>query len=134
MTSFTEAPARSGCPTWPRCTDESFVATPELAAHGADAAGGGVRVGDGEIGRARVAQLADQLLDAADVLDRLRRRLLAPQPFDQALGRARDARDLGTTLERLGFKVILRQNANIDVMVDQHVAVYTELWGRACAE
>jgi cytochrome c oxidase assembly protein subunit 15 len=23
-----------GCPTWPRCTDESFVATPELAAHG----------------------------------------------------------------------------------------------------
>jgi heme a synthase len=24
-----------GCPTWPRCTDESFVATPELAAHGA---------------------------------------------------------------------------------------------------
>ena len=24
-----------GCPTWPRCTDDSFVATPELAAHGA---------------------------------------------------------------------------------------------------
>ena len=24
-----------GCPTWPRCTDESFVTTPELAAHGA---------------------------------------------------------------------------------------------------
>ena len=24
-----------GCPTWPRCTDESFVATPELAVHGA---------------------------------------------------------------------------------------------------
>jgi cytochrome c oxidase assembly protein subunit 15 len=24
-----------GCPTWPRCTDESFVATPELASHGA---------------------------------------------------------------------------------------------------
>jgi heme a synthase len=24
-----------GCPTWPRCTDKSFVATPELAAHGA---------------------------------------------------------------------------------------------------
>jgi cytochrome c oxidase assembly protein subunit 15 len=24
-----------GCPTWPRCTDESFVATPELAGHGA---------------------------------------------------------------------------------------------------
>jgi cytochrome c oxidase assembly protein subunit 15 len=24
-----------GCPTWPRCTEESFVATPELAAHGA---------------------------------------------------------------------------------------------------
>jgi cytochrome c oxidase assembly protein subunit 15 len=23
-----------GCPTWPRCTDESFVTTPELAAHG----------------------------------------------------------------------------------------------------
>jgi cytochrome c oxidase assembly protein subunit 15 len=23
-----------GCPTWPRCTDESFVATPELEAHG----------------------------------------------------------------------------------------------------
>ena len=23
-----------GCPTWPRCTDESFVSTPELAAHG----------------------------------------------------------------------------------------------------
>ena len=23
-----------GCPTWPRCTDDSFVATPELAAHG----------------------------------------------------------------------------------------------------
>jgi cytochrome c oxidase assembly protein subunit 15 len=23
-----------GCPTWPRCTDESFVATPELAGHG----------------------------------------------------------------------------------------------------
>lgn len=23
-----------GCPTWPRCTDESFVVTPELAAHG----------------------------------------------------------------------------------------------------
>jgi cytochrome c oxidase assembly protein subunit 15 len=23
-----------GCPTWPRCTEESFVATPELAAHG----------------------------------------------------------------------------------------------------
>jgi cytochrome c oxidase assembly protein subunit 15 len=23
-----------GCPTWPRCTDTSFVATPELAAHG----------------------------------------------------------------------------------------------------
>ena len=23
-----------GCPTWPRCTDGSFVATPELAAHG----------------------------------------------------------------------------------------------------
>ncbi len=23
-----------GCPTWPRCTDESFVNTPELAAHG----------------------------------------------------------------------------------------------------
>jgi heme a synthase len=23
-----------GCPTWPRCTDASFVATPELAAHG----------------------------------------------------------------------------------------------------
>ena len=24
-----------GCPTWPRCTDDSFVTTPELAAHGA---------------------------------------------------------------------------------------------------
>jgi cytochrome c oxidase assembly protein subunit 15 len=24
-----------GCPTWPRCTDESFVTTPALAAHGA---------------------------------------------------------------------------------------------------
>ncbi|MGY1692806.1 COX15/CtaA family protein [Geodermatophilus sp. SYSU D01105] len=24
-----------GCPTWPRCTDESFMATPELAGHGA---------------------------------------------------------------------------------------------------
>jgi heme a synthase len=24
-----------GCPTWPRCTDESFVATAELAGHGA---------------------------------------------------------------------------------------------------
>ena len=24
-----------GCPTWPRCTEASFVATPELAAHGA---------------------------------------------------------------------------------------------------
>jgi cytochrome c oxidase assembly protein subunit 15 len=24
-----------GCPTWPRCTDQSFVTTPELAAHGA---------------------------------------------------------------------------------------------------
>jgi cytochrome c oxidase assembly protein subunit 15 len=24
-----------GCPTWPRCTDDSFVATPELAGHGA---------------------------------------------------------------------------------------------------
>ncbi len=24
-----------GCPTWPRCTDDSFVSTPELAAHGA---------------------------------------------------------------------------------------------------
>ena len=24
-----------GCPTWPRCTDQSFVATRELAAHGA---------------------------------------------------------------------------------------------------
>jgi cytochrome c oxidase assembly protein subunit 15 len=24
-----------GCPTWPRCTDKSFVATPELAGHGA---------------------------------------------------------------------------------------------------
>jgi heme a synthase len=24
-----------GCPTWPRCTDQSFVATPELAGHGA---------------------------------------------------------------------------------------------------
>jgi cytochrome c oxidase assembly protein subunit 15 len=24
-----------GCPTWPRCTDESFVATEELAVHGA---------------------------------------------------------------------------------------------------
>jgi heme a synthase len=24
-----------GCPTWPRCTTESFVATPELAGHGA---------------------------------------------------------------------------------------------------
>ena len=23
-----------GCPTWPRCTDRSFVATPELAGHG----------------------------------------------------------------------------------------------------
>jgi len=23
-----------GCPTWPRCTDASFVATPELAGHG----------------------------------------------------------------------------------------------------
>jgi heme a synthase len=23
-----------GCPTWPRCTEDSFVATPELAAHG----------------------------------------------------------------------------------------------------
>ena len=23
-----------GCPTWPRCTEESFVATPELAGHG----------------------------------------------------------------------------------------------------
>ena len=23
-----------GCPTWPRCTSESFVATDELAAHG----------------------------------------------------------------------------------------------------
>ena len=23
-----------GCPTWPRCTDDSFVTTPELAAHG----------------------------------------------------------------------------------------------------
>jgi cytochrome c oxidase assembly protein subunit 15 len=23
-----------GCPTWPRCTSESFVATPELAGHG----------------------------------------------------------------------------------------------------
>ncbi len=23
-----------GCPTWPRCTDESFVNTPELAVHG----------------------------------------------------------------------------------------------------
>jgi cytochrome c oxidase assembly protein subunit 15 len=23
-----------GCPTWPRCTDESFVTTPELAVHG----------------------------------------------------------------------------------------------------
>jgi heme a synthase len=23
-----------GCPTWPRCTDTSFVTTPELAAHG----------------------------------------------------------------------------------------------------
>ncbi|MFP5369443.1 MAG: COX15/CtaA family protein, partial [Actinomycetes bacterium] len=25
-----------GCPTWPRCTSESFVATPELAGHGAN--------------------------------------------------------------------------------------------------
>jgi cytochrome c oxidase assembly protein subunit 15 len=24
-----------GCPTWPRCTEESFVSTPELAGHGA---------------------------------------------------------------------------------------------------
>jgi cytochrome c oxidase assembly protein subunit 15 len=24
-----------GCPTWPRCTEDSFVTTPELAAHGA---------------------------------------------------------------------------------------------------
>ena len=24
-----------GCPTWPRCTEDSFVATPELAGHGA---------------------------------------------------------------------------------------------------
>src|SRR3982751_4938114 len=24
-----------GCPTWPRCTEESFVATRELAVHGA---------------------------------------------------------------------------------------------------
>jgi cytochrome c oxidase assembly protein subunit 15 len=24
-----------GCPTWPRCTDDSFVTTPELAGHGA---------------------------------------------------------------------------------------------------
>jgi uncharacterized caspase-like protein len=32
------------------------------------------------------------------------------------LNAARDANDLGKTLERLGFKVILRQNANIDVM------------------
>ena len=24
-----------GCPTWPRCTEESFVTTPELAGHGA---------------------------------------------------------------------------------------------------
>jgi heme a synthase len=24
-----------GCPTWPRCTERSFVATPELAGHGA---------------------------------------------------------------------------------------------------
>ena len=24
-----------GCPTWPRCTEDSFVATPELAAYGA---------------------------------------------------------------------------------------------------
>ena len=24
-----------GCPTWPRCTDDSFVTTPELAVHGA---------------------------------------------------------------------------------------------------
>src|SRR3712207_8162264 len=24
-----------GCPTWPRCTDDSFVSTPELAGHGA---------------------------------------------------------------------------------------------------
>src|SRR3712207_6026320 len=23
-----------GCPTWPRCTTDSFVATPELAGHG----------------------------------------------------------------------------------------------------
>ncbi|WP_353809986.1 COX15/CtaA family protein [Agromyces sp. SYSU T00194] len=23
-----------GCPTWPRCTDESFVATPEMGVHG----------------------------------------------------------------------------------------------------
>ncbi|HVH24847.1 MAG TPA: COX15/CtaA family protein, partial [Pseudonocardia sp.] len=23
-----------GCPTWPRCTDASFVVTPELAGHG----------------------------------------------------------------------------------------------------
>ena len=23
-----------GCPTWPRCTEESFVTTPELAGHG----------------------------------------------------------------------------------------------------
>ena len=23
-----------GCPTWPRCTDTSFVTTPELAGHG----------------------------------------------------------------------------------------------------
>jgi glycosyltransferase involved in cell wall biosynthesis len=26
-----------------------------------------------------------------------------------------------------------RDNANIDVMVDRHVRIYTELWGRACA-
>src|SRR5690554_3640040 len=23
-----------GCPTWPRCTDDSFVATPEMGLHG----------------------------------------------------------------------------------------------------
>ena len=24
-----------GCPTWPRCTDDSYVSTPEMGIHGA---------------------------------------------------------------------------------------------------
>ena len=23
-----------GCPTWPRCTDESYITTPEMGVHG----------------------------------------------------------------------------------------------------